>query len=414
MVARLEAAGGRPRDRRAEYLRTVEACRHSTAARVLAVRTSTAGPGARAASLAGADVDPSTGSLLSIAQLQTALRARTVPLAPVLEDERPPAVMPVPAVVSAPVPAAQRVGERAGVTVAGGPHPELLPEWLDEVPGPLLVVGAHPGAGSSTVAVAVAEAAARLPAPGIAGSVVSPGWVHLVDCSPAARSGLAGVSDAELGVGACGRWRHGRRGRLTVARAVDDLPATPPDTDAALCGAAVQEVAVTVLDLGCHLDDLARIPAGPVVVVFRPTLPSLQRLEATLTRLTALGVTMLGPRPGVVVAAVGPARWPRQVRACAGPLLQQAHRAGLVVAVPLDRRLAVTGLGSSPLPRKVTAAGTRLWQLAAARQARVLEQPLPAQPSPVQPLPVQRPPVHQSPAAQEPLFPFFFDSQEQQ
>ncbi|WP_143447455.1 hypothetical protein [Kineosporia sp. R_H_3] len=169
---------------------------------------------------------------------------------------------------------------------------------------------------------------------------------------------------------------------------------------------------MTVLDLGCRLDELARVPAGPVVVVFRATLPSLQRLEVTLTRLTALGVTTLGPRP-VVVAAVGPARWPRQVRACAGPLLLQAHRAGLVVAVPLDRRLAVTGLGSSPLPRKVTAAGTRLWQLAAARQARVLEQPLPVQPSPVQPLPVRRPPVPQSPAAQEPLFPFF-DSQEQQ
>lgn len=380
---------------------------------MLAVRTATAGPGARAASLAGADVDPSTGSLLSIAQLQAALRARTVPLAPVLEDERSPAM--VPARMSAPVPAPQRVGERAAVTVAGGPHPEPDPEWLDEVPGPLLVVGAHPGAGSSTVAVAVAEAASRLPASGTTGSVVPPGWVHLVDCSPAARSGLAGVTDAELGVGARGWWRHGRRGRLTVSRPVDDLPVTPPDTDAALCGAAVREAAVTVLDLGCHLDDLARVPAGPVVVVFRPTLPSLQRLEATLARLTALGVTMLGPRPGVVVAAVGPAWWPRQVRACAGPLLQQARRAGLVVAVPLDRRLAVTGLGSGPLPRKVTAAGTRLWQLAAAaRQARGLAQPLPVQPPPVQPLPVQGPPVHQSPDAQEPLFPFFFDSQEQQ
>ncbi|WP_143448457.1 hypothetical protein [Kineosporia sp. A_224] len=377
------------------------------------MRTTTAGPGVRAASLAGADVDPSTGSLLSIAQLQAALRARTAPLAPVHEDERPPAVMPavmpdaIYTVVSAPVPATQWVGERAGVTVAGGPHPGPLPEWLAEVPGSLLVVGAHSGAGSSTVAVAIAEAASRLPAPGTAGSVVPPGSVHLVDCSPAAREGLAGVTDAELGVGACGRWRHGRRGRLTVSRPVDDLPVTPPDTDAPLFGAAaredVRETGVTVLDLGCHLDDLARVPAGPVVVVFRPTLPSLQRLEVTLTRLTALGVTPLGPRP-VVVAAVGPARWPRQVRACAGPLLQQAHRAGLVVTVPLNRRLAVAGLGSGPLPRKVTATGTRLWQLAgtAARSALVLEQPLPVQPA------------RQPPAAQEPLFPFFFDSQEQQ
>jgi hypothetical protein len=223
--------------------------------------------------------------------------------------------------------------------------------------------------------------------------------VHLVDCSPAARSGLAGVTDAELGVGACGRWRHGRRGRLTVSRPVDELPATPPDTGALLSGVPT----VTVIDLGCRMDEPAQAPAGPVVVVFRPTLPSLQRLEATLT---TLGLTTLGPRSGgVVVAAVGPARWPRQVRACAGPLLRQAHRAGLVVAVPLDRRLAVTGLGSGPLPRKVTAAGTRLWQLAhaSARSSTHGVEPPSAQPPSVQP-----------PSALEQLFPFFFESQEQQ
>ena len=65
----------------------------------------------------------------------------------------------------------------------------------------------------------------------------------------------------------------------------------------------------------------------------------------------------------VVVAAVGPARWPGEVTASAGPRLRALRLAGRVVPVPLDQRLQVTGLTDRPLPRSVLAAGRALLQL---------------------------------------------------
>lgn len=302
-------------------------------------------------SLAGADVDPATGALLSIAELQVVMRATAPPPTP------PPALSPEPPVGSGgEVP----LEDNVRLALVSGTPSRVLPIWLDEVPCPLVVVGAHPGAGSSSVAVALAEAAAAR----------AETFVHLLDCNPATRSGLAAVTDAELGIDACGRWRYGRRGKVLVSRTVDALPPTPPDPCRFSSDAAAP--AVTVIDLGCF-DGLDRTPMGPTVVVFRTTLPGLHRLEVALS---AFDVAGGGP---VTLAAVGRARWPRQVRACSGPRLRQVQRAGLLAAVPIDRRLAVTGLSSGPLPRKVTAAGTRLWDLATAAVAR---QPAVSQPPP--------------------------------
>lgn len=366
MVARLAAAGGRPPGLRGRGNCLGDGLGGSLGSGGVAVTRPLGLPGlpglqgVRRSSLAGADIDPSTGGLLSIADLQRAMRARTEPgVTARLRDL---------AVATSPEPAPSQ-----SLRLTAPDLPTALPDWLGDLPGALLVVGAHPVAGASTVAVAVVDAAAA--------ALSGQGSVQLLDCSPAARSGLAGVADAELGVGACGRWRYGRRRHAFVARPVDDLPTAPPDTGptqpwATAASAAASASAVTVVDLGCGLDDAvvatARTNPAPIVVVFRTTLPDLQRVETVLTALDA--PDSAGPLSGygarVLVAAVGPARWPRQIRACAGPRLRQAQRAGLVVPVPLDGRLALIGLGSAPLPRRVSAAGTRLWELAAASSRR--------------------------------------------
>ena len=64
-----------------------------------------------------------------------------------------------------------------------------------------------------------------------------------------------------------------------------------------------------------------------------------------------------------VVAVVGPPRkrWPKAVRHSAGALTRAADSAGRLLVVPHDRRLAVAGLDSTPLPTAVLeAAATAL------------------------------------------------------
>lgn len=295
----------------------------------------TAAPVVRAEMLTGADVDPQTGALLSVAQLQAALRAGDT-------GRRCPQSRPA---LSEPVrsdPAGQtadRLAEPRLVSPDPGPIGSPVPTWLAGLPGPVLVVGAHPSAGCSTVAVALAEAAAD----GAGG--------HLIECADAAASGLAGVSRTELGVGPSGQWRHGRRGDLTVSRPVNVLPATPPDPGPA--------PAVTVVDLG-HRPGLAEAVggwAGPVVVVCRASVPGIRRVETVLAALAG----------SALVAVVGPPRWPGPVRASRGAHLRRQEQAGALVCVPQDKRLAVTGLTSGRLPRRVAAAGRRLWQLTLTR-----------------------------------------------
>jgi hypothetical protein len=65
----------------------------------------------------------------------------------------------------------------------------------------------------------------------------------------------------------------------------------------------------------------------------------------------------------VVVAAIGPSRWPGEVTGSLGPRLRALRAAGRVVPVPMDRRLQVTGPTSAPLPRPLRAAGRSLLEL---------------------------------------------------
>ena len=220
---------------------------------------------------------------------------------------------------------------------SGGPH---VP-WSDlEVVGaPVAVLAGHAGAGASTTALALATALAEQ------------AQVRLVEYAEPARSGLVAASTLELGMeDAC--WRRGRRGRLDVfrlaRRPADGLLPPPPGTKHAL--------GLMVVDAGWSLtaallDSQVRfIAAQPALVATRVTVPAIRQTEHLLAAIDG----------DVVIAAVGPARWPRIVEASCGPRLKDLRSRGRVIPIPVDRRLAKTGLTGDPLPKKVAAAGRTL------------------------------------------------------
>jgi len=208
----------------------------------------------------------------------------------------------------------------------------------------VMVVGCHGGAGASTLALAVAEAARE-----------SGRSARLLDCASPERSGLTTAVDAELGVDGTG-WRQGRRAGLPIDRVCDalasatDVPA--PSTE------SLGQVEVTVVDTAWGVADilsgdcwLAQVSSSAVVVlVARTTIPALQLLERSL-----------GTCPGdPVVALLGPSRRDRSVYATAGPLLKATESAGRVVRVPSDRHLSVTGISCAPLPKALVEGGRQI------------------------------------------------------
>lgn len=209
------------------------------------------------------------------------------------------------------------------------------------LPGSLAILAAHAGAGATTVALLVSDAAAA-----------QGQRVHLVDPAHPCRSGLVAAASEELGLDVTGAWRRGRRPGVIVDRratdiAPDDWPVTPVGFDPAL----------TVVDLGLaaaeHLTGL-RLDGVHVVVVCRPTVPAVRRTEQLLEALTT---------HSVVVGAVGSRRWSSEVLASLGPRLRTLRGANRVVSVPVNRRLEVAGLSSAPLPRPLHSAGRSLLQL---------------------------------------------------
>lgn len=197
------------------------------------------------------------------------------------------------------------------------------------------VIAGHPGAGSSTVALAVADAAAA------SGRVV-----HLLDPAAPGRSGLVAASSTELGTDPTGAWQRGRRTSVLIERR------------ALLDGSRRTEVAdlppdgLTVLDLGSVESQTAN--GSPTIVVCRANVPGVRLVEERLRQ--------LAERP-LLVAAVGPHGWAREVRSTVGPVLNTLRSTGLVVSVPWDARLDVTGLTDRPLPRALVAAGAQLLSL---------------------------------------------------
>jgi hypothetical protein len=225
-----------------------------------------------------------------------------------------------PAVLHAPGVAPERSG-RAGVDTAA-----LAPGWVT-------VLAAHSGAGASTVALAIADAAG-----------VDDRRVHLMATSHPSRCGLVAASSVELGTEATGEWRRGARAHVTLDRRAAGTPSSWPSP---LPGGDD----LTLVDLGSPTpQQLGRIASGSsrVVLVCRPTVPGVRSAEQLLAALA---------EHVVVVAVVGPAKWPREVTSSAGPRLTGLRAVNRLVTVPPDRRLAVSGPTSAALPKPVMAAG---------------------------------------------------------
>jgi hypothetical protein len=226
-----------------------------------------------------------------------------------------------------------------GTVTASRPDASSIPWAAFDVGAPVvLVVAAHAGAGASTGALAVAEGLAE------------GRRVQLVDYAGPLRSGLAAAPAIEMGVD--GVWRSGRRGRLDVVRltrqpADGGLP-PPPETD----DAEPLRVVDAGWSLTCALLDTPGSVVGGarVVVVTRVTVPAVRQTERMLAAFDG----------EAVVAAVGPARWPRLVEVSCGPRLGELRSRGQVVPVPIDRRLQIAGLTGDRLPKPVAAAGRLL------------------------------------------------------
>jgi len=113
---------------------------------------------------------------------------------------------------------------------------------------------------------------------------------------------------------------------------------------------------LTVVDCGWDVDLLvadvgwlgAAVREAPaVVVVTRPTMPGLRRLEA------AVGLLGAGRVCGVVVGV--DKRWPRPVEQALGPSGRALRAEGRLIGLPHDPTLAMEGLTPQPLPAPILA-----------------------------------------------------------
>lgn len=187
------------------------------------------------------------------------------------------------------------------------------------------VLGAHPGAGATSVATALADAAAMNP----------DRRVTLLGLTPDGSQTIRGVADAEVESPVPGLREGRRRGIRVFARAADTR-AECPDVTAVLGD-------VTIID-------------GPspystrTVVVCRPTLPSAQLTERALHA--------AGPR--AVLAVLGGKRWPRPVEALLGPTIRRTSEEDGIVFIPDNARLRVYGIDTNPTPAPVLAPAAHL------------------------------------------------------
>jgi hypothetical protein len=219
-------------------------------------------------------------------------------------------------------------------------RPRQAAEW---VPGASeavrVVLGAHAGAGASTVALAMASAA---------------GQARVVECCTVAASGFAGAADAELGVTPAG-WAQGSRGPVLIERHAGHLASpevlpVPEPTDKPLTVVDASFDAAMLADSLGWLSDLVR--SQPAVVVARPTVPGLRRLECVLD--------VLGQQRCTPVLVGVAKRWPRWLEQSAGPRVRDLHTANRIVTVPFDASLAQMGLTPDALPAPIVAAGREL------------------------------------------------------
>jgi hypothetical protein len=222
------------------------------------------------------------------------------------------------------------------------------------------VLSAHPYAGASGVALALADAAASR---GLR--------VGLIDCSDPARSGLAGVCQVEGRSMPVGRHEvHVRAATRNLARGVIDVrrmvgtggPVSPSvvPAPAEWLMTWTNPVDVTVVDLGWDLWSLMApgTALGPLlwcrpvgihlpVLVVRATVPSVALAEGVVSRYMR-GMSSLGLAPLETLAVVGASSWPKDVLAAMGHLMRAGM--GRAVFVPSDEHANVAGWTISPSP----------------------------------------------------------------
>lgn len=218
--------------------------------------------------------------------------------------------------------------------------PSVPAGWSPEAGERLVVVaGCGGGAGASTVALGVAQAA---------------GVARVVETCTRAASGLVAATSAELGE--TDGWLRGTRGPVVVERRGDRLSA--PQMIPAPLPAGVP---VTVVDSSWDLDLLVQadgwlaeavrgVPG--LILTARPTIASARRLEAA--------VGLCGPARTVAVLVGAGRRLPRELTASFGPELRGLAAAGRLLTVPFDAGLALTGLTPDVLPAAVVAACSRV------------------------------------------------------
>jgi hypothetical protein len=232
---------------------------------------------------------------------------------------------------------------------AAGPAPAV--RWRPQRGRVLTVLGCGGGVGASTTALALAQATG--------------GPCRLIECAPPAASGLAGASTAELGDTGTG-WRRGARDHVLIDRASHgaltpvDLP-IPAESDLEMSIVDVAWPAEYVLTTECWLRELL-ISGEPLLLVATATVPGLRRLETTLALLAEHRDVS-----SALVAVPGPrlARWPGPVRHSTGPRTNALVETGRILPIPCDRRLAITGPDTAPLPASVVAAATTALDLLA-------------------------------------------------
>lgn len=213
--------------------------------------------------------------------------------------------------------------------------PEVQDRPAEKLPDQVvLVAGAHPWAGASAVALALADEAS-----------IRRDGVLLVDASPHESSGLIAVTERELGVRRDG-WSAGRRGALEVLRGAGQTGTGEIRPPAAAGG-------VVVVDTGGRATDLLTWGDRPrLVLACRATIPGIRAAEIALHRLSTAEV---------VIAAVGARRLDRAVRATAGRHVTGALVEDRVVCFEHHRRLAVEGLDDRPLSRSHLSSAAKVW-----------------------------------------------------
>lgn len=220
------------------------------------------------------------------------------------------------------------------VRVTATAAPAAASTWHTE-PGeaPILVLGCSGSAGTSTVALLIAQTFPRS---------------RLVECAPGAGSGLAGASTAELGEANHG-WVEGSRGELRIQRrrdhvlTPDELPRPLPCWPGAISVVDSWWNLRRVLASSGWLADLAR-SCPRVVLVTRATVPGMRQLEGDLALLEA-------ERCWAVATGIAPPGRRRPVEHSLGPRTRQLRQAGRLVGLPYNAALAQSGITTEPLPR---------------------------------------------------------------